>query len=206
MTELFAQVTGALVPLSDPTRATAMSAYLRGQFPFLGVPTPLRRQAVTEVLKPLSTLDTALVHACFQAPEREYQYVACDHIRKVGITDLSLARDLVQDKSWWDTVDALAKPIGAAHDDEAMRAWARDENIWIRRVSIIHQLGRKNQTDRELLAWIISENLGSDEFFINKAIGWALRDLARYDPDWVREFSNATELAPLSRREALKHL
>lgn len=206
MSDTFSHITQLLTPLADPTRAAAMSAYMRGQFPFLGIPTPARRQAVKGILRPMKQLDHALITACFQASEREYQYVACDHIRRTGISDLELARSLVQHKPWWDTVDALAKPIGANHDDEAMRAWAVDEDIWIRRVAIIHQLGRKDQSDRGLLAWIITQNLGSQEFFINKAIGWALRDLARHDPDWVRVFVDATELAPLSRREALKNL
>lgn len=205
MSNTFSHITQLLAPLADPARAAAMSAYMRGQFPFLGIPTPARRQAVKDILRSMKQLDHTLITECFQAAEREYQYVACDHIRQVGITDLKLARTLVQSEPWWDTVDALAKPIGANHDDDTMRTWAVDEDFWIRRVSIIHQLGRKNQTNRELLAWIINQNLGSDEFFINKAIGWALRDLARHDPAWVRNFVEATELAPLSRREALKN-
>lgn len=87
-----------------------------------------------------------------------------------------------------------------------MRDWALDEDFWVRRIAIIHQLGRKKNTDAALLAWIIEHNLGSSEFFINKAIGWALRDFARHDPSWVRAFVDATDLAPLSRREALKNL
>ena len=112
----------------------------------------------------------------------------------------------MQTKSWWDTVDSLAKPIGANHDDDLMKTWALDEDFWVRRIAIIHQLGRKKNTDAALLAWIIEQNLGSSEFFINKAIGWALRDFARHDPSWVRAFVDATDLSPLSRREALKNI
>ncbi|ANR62015.1 hypothetical protein C627_05165 [Corynebacterium glutamicum ZL-6] len=151
-------------------------------------------------------MDTDFVSDCFGAAEREYQYVACDHINRVGITDLGFAKALVQTKSWWDTVDSLAKPIGANHDDDLMKTWALDEDFWVRRIAIIHQLGRKKNTDAALLAWIIEQNLGSSEFFINKAIGWALRDFARHDPSWVRAFVDATDLSPLSRREALKNI
>ncbi len=206
ISDVFSRVQQALDPLADPARAADMAAYMRGRFAFLGISTPARRAATQDILTGVRSFDEDLVTACFQAEQREYQYVACDHIRRVGIRDLDFAQLLVRSRSWWDTVDALAKPIGANRDDAAMRDWAIHEDFWVRRVAIIHQLGRKEQTDAALLAWIIKQNLGSDEFFINKAIGWALRDFARHDPTWVQSFVEGTELAPLSRREALKHL
>ena len=205
-TDVFNRVRLALEPLADPALATGMASYMRDQFPFLGIATPPRREVCKPVLSALKELDTDFVSDCFNAAEREYQYVACDHIKRVGITDLGFAKALVQTKSWWDTVDSLAKPIGANHDDDLMKTWALDEDFWVRRIAIIHQLGRKKNTDAALLAWIIEQNLGSTEFFINKAIGWALRDFARHDPSWVRAFVDATELSPLSRREALKNI
>ncbi|ANE03575.1 DNA alkylation repair protein [Corynebacterium crudilactis] len=206
VSDAFNRVRCALEPLADPARATGMAGYMRDQFSFLGIPATPRQDACKPVLYALKELDTDFVSACFHATEREYQYVACDHIKRVGITDLGFAKALVQTKSWWDTVDSLAKPIGANHNDALMRDWALDEDFWVRRIAIIHQLGRKKNTDAALLAWIIEHNLGSSEFFINKAIGWALRDFARHDPSWVRAFVDATDLAPLSRREALKNL
>src|SRR5699024_11179147 len=122
------------------------------------------------------------------------------------ITDLGFAKALVQTKSWCDTVDSLAKPIDANHDDDLMKTWTLDEHFWVRRIEIIHELGRKENTDAALLAWIIEQNLASSEYFINKAIGWALRDFARHDPSWVRAFVDATDLSPLSLREALKNI
>ncbi|MFP7366457.1 DNA alkylation repair protein [Corynebacterium callunae] len=202
--DAFIKVRQALEPLADPARAAGMAAYMRDQFSFLGISSAARKDAYKQLLCEMKTLDQDFVADCFNAAEREYQYAACDHIRRVGISDLGLAKALVQSKSWWDTVDALAKPIGANHDDMAMREWAVDKNFWVRRVAIIHQLGRKKNTDTVLLAWIIGQNLGSPEFFINKAIGWALRDLSRHDPSWVRAFVAATDLAALSRREALR--
>lgn len=205
-TDVFNRVRLALEPLADPARATGMASYMRDQFSFLGIPSTPRKEACKPVLSALKELDTDFVSDCFGAAEREYQYVACDHINRVGITDLGFARALVQTKSWWDTVDSLAKPIGANHDDDLMKTWALDEDFWVRRIAIIHQLGRKKNADAALLAWIIEQNLGSSEFFINKAIGWALRDFARHDPSWVRAFVDATDLSPLSRREALKNI
>lgn len=206
MSDSFTRIREVLEPLADPARAAEMTAYMRGRFPFLGIGTPVRRKATMPILRTLRGFDTDLVTACFDAEQREYQYVACDHVRRVGITDLNLAERLIRTKSWWDTVDALAKPIGANHADDIMRAWAVHGDLWVRRVAILHQLGRKTDTDRDLLAWIIQQNLGSGEFFINKAIGWALRDLARHDPAWVRSFVDTTDLSSLSRREALKNL
>ena len=206
MSEAFIHVRQALDPLADPARAAQMRAYMRGQFPFLGISTPARREASQHTLRGMRNLDRSFIAACFQAEERELQYVACDHIRGVGITDPELAYFLIRTRPWWDTVDALAKPIGAGSDASTMRRWAVDEDFWVRRVAIIHQLGLGHRTDLELLSWIIQQNLGSGEFFINKAIGWALRDLARHDPSWVQDLADSTELSPLSRREALKNL
>lgn len=203
-TDAFNRVRTALEPHADPARAAGMSAYMRDQFIYLGIAFAPRKEATKLILRSMKTLDTDFVNDCFAAEEREYQYVACDHIKRVGITDLGYAKALIQTKSWWDTVDALARPIGANRDEDLMREWSVDENFWVRRISIIHQLGLKKETNSSLLAWIIEQNLGSREFFINKAIGWALRDFSRHDPSWVRAFVDATDLAPLSRREALK--
>ncbi len=183
-----------------------MAAYMRGRFAFLGVPTRERRQATLPLLRGYTALDRRLVLDCFSQKEREFQYIACDHIRRTGITDLSLALRLVRTKSWWDTVDALAKPIGAAGDRQEMMRWAANGDFWVRRVAILHQLGRGADTDLDLLSAIIRLNLGSGEFFVDKAIGWALREVSRTHPMWVREFVSGTDLSPLSRREALRRL
>lgn len=204
--DTFTRVRELLEPLADPARGADMSAYMRGRFPFLGIPAPARRAATRELLRDLGELDRGFIRAAFGAEEREYQYVACDHIRRVGISDLELAHRLVRTRSWWDTVDALARPIGANRDEPVMRRWAVDGDLWVRRVAIIAQLGMGTATDAPLLGWTIEQNLGSGEFFIDKAIGWALRDYARHDPAWVRSFLDATELSALSAREARRHL
>lgn len=227
----FSRIEAALEPLADAARAASMSAYMRGRFAFLGIPTPERRAAVAPLLA-RRALDWPLVWACWDAHEREYQYVALDHLRQVRVfpaAHLDDLRTLIVTKSWWDTVDSLAKVAGsalgadgaeAAHVRDVIDAWATDENLWLRRVAIIHQLGfgaaagaaasgagrKRPVLDTARLTHAIEANLGSDEFFINKAIGWALRDYYRHAPDWVLEFCDSHELAPLSRREALKHV
>lgn len=207
----FTALRTALVSVADPVRAESMATYMRGHFDFLGVSTPDRRAASKAVLRELrGGPDWEFVFQCWAMDQREFQYVACDHLRAVplGIAELPRLKELVTTKSWWDTVDALAKPIGAATDPGTMLEWAQDENLWARRASILHQLGRKSTTDTELLTEIIGTNLGSVEFFINKSIGWALRDYSKSNPQWVRTFlsQHAAELSALSRREAAKHL
>lgn len=205
------ELRSALTSVADPARADAMSAYLRGQFPFLGINTPLRRAATKELLHRLNQAPNwEFVFHCWEQPEREFHYVACDHLRKVPLqlSDLPRLQELVSTKSWWDTIDPLARPIGKASDAGTMYQWAHDNDLWVRRVAIIHQLGWRGDTNLDLLSTIILANLGSNEFFINKAIGWALRDYARHDPSWVRKFlaTHAAQLSALSRREAAKHL
>lgn len=184
---------------------------MRDQFAFLGVATPERRAASRVVLRERrQAADWDFVAECWAAPEREFQYVACDHLKQVPLTRAELPRlkELVSTKSWWDTVDALAKPVGRVADAASMHSWADDADLWVRRAAILHQLGRGDATDTELLARINRVNLGGEEFFIAKSIGWALRDYSRSDPDWVRGFltEHAAELPTLARREAAKHL
>ncbi len=203
------QIRSALTDVADPTRAEGMAGYMRHRFDFLGVSTPARRAAIREMVRGQGP-DWELVAACWVQPEREFQYVACDHLKQapLGSADLPRLKGLVTEKSWWDTIDALAKPIGRAADAADMRDWARDEDLWVRRVSILHQLGRRDDADTGLLTEIVLANLGSGEFFIDKAIGWALRDHARHDPEWVRGFlaEQGGKLSALSRREAGRRL
>lgn len=211
MSDAFPLIDAALRPLADPARAAGMSAYLRGHFPALGITTPARRAAVKEVLRGRrKAVDRDLVERCWAAEEREFQYVACDHLRDapLGTEDAEWLRSLIVRKSWWDTVDALAKPIGRAATAEQMREWANDEDMWVRRVAILHQLGRREATDTDLLAEFILANLGSGEFFIDKAIGWALREHSKTDPAWVSAFvaTHEAELSALSRREGSKYI
>ena len=150
-------------------------------------------------------------------PQREFQYIATsfterlrEQLPKVFITTLEF---MLIHKSWWDTVDSIAGSIVGVHfqrfpmvREKYLARWRKSDNFWLRRTTLLFQLGYKKETDFTLLCDLIRENLGSQEFFINKAIGWSLRQYARTDPQAVKKFVKATNLQPLSRREAMKHL
>lgn len=180
---------------------------MRGKFEFLGVKTPDRRRASKSFI---ASHGPQVVPDLWAEPEREFQYVGADVLwaktSQLSSTDVEWLGGFVQQKSWWDTVDALAKTIGQVATAQQMLAWSVADNLWLRRVAIIHQLRRKASTDADLLARIIVNNVGSTEFYINKAIGWALREYSKTDADWVREFVATHELSRLSQREALKRL
>lgn len=202
---------------ADPARAAAMAAYMRGRFSFLGLPTPLRRRLAAPLVKAWAGPPLAAAQALWTEPEREFQYVACDllhsHNRRLAVTDFAGILALAADKSWWDTVDSLAKRVG----DLARRYPALiarldrlidDDNFWLRRVALLHQLGWKAATDEARLFDYCRRRAGDPEFFLQKAIGWALRDYAWSAPEAVRGFlaAEGERLSPLSRREAGKNL
>ncbi len=192
---------------------------MRDQFPFLGIPTPERRALTRELLRdagaPSPTALEKTARACWNLPEREYQYFAGDYVSRYVRTCppafLSTIRWLVTHKSWWDTVDVLSQCAGAlvrAHPELAseMDVWIDDPDFWIARVAILHQLRYKSETDETRLFDYCARRSTDTEFFIRKAIGWALRQYARTDMAAVKEFvASHPELSPLSVREALKH-
>ncbi|MDR2782619.1 MAG: DNA alkylation repair protein [Treponema sp.] len=204
--------------VADPEKATAMSAYMRNMFPFLGIPAPERRRLSRDFLKAAAKhdVDWDFVFKCWWQPEREFQYLATDYLEKVKskmtYDDIPKLRDLAVQKSWWDTVDCIDGIVG----DIALRCpetnailldWSVDGTFWLRRIAIDHQLARKEQTNVDLLERILVNNLGQTEFFINKAIGWSLREYSKTNPDWVRSFVERyqSRMAPLSIREASKY-
>lgn len=207
---------------ADPTQAPAMKKYMRGQFEYLGIKTPervaLQKEFYAKRGPPeITDLDTIL-RDLWSLPQREFQYTAVGLLGRLnkqlppGFIDT--IEFLITTKSWWDTVDSIAgETVGVlfkrypAVRKKYLARWRKSEDFWLRRTTILFQLDYKEETDFELLCGLIRENLGSKEFFINKAIGWALRQYARTDPDAVKKFVKATkELHPLSRREAMKHL
>jgi 3-methyladenine DNA glycosylase AlkD len=206
---------------AHPALAGPMSAYMRNQFAYLGIKIPqnyaLQKQFYAEHSLPaLSDLDT-IVRELWALPEREFQYAA---VSLLGKFDQQLKPEFIETleyllvtKSWWDTVDTLAGGAVGTHFKQypevrakTLTRWRKSANFWLRRATILFQLGYKKNTDFPLLCDIIRENLGSKEFFINKAIGWALRQYSRVDAQAVRDFVDQTELQPLSAREALKWL
>jgi len=204
---------------TDSKKGEEMSLYMRNQFPFLGIQTPIRKRLSRDFLKAKGKLnvDWDFVFECWEQPEREFQYLGADYLLKLKAlltpADIPNIRKLVVSKSWWDTVDCLDVLVGDIalrynEVNETLLAWSIDDNFWLRRIAIDHQLTRREKTDTALLERIIVNNLGQTEFFINKAIGWALRDYSKTDPDWVRSFLEryAGKMATLSIREARKYL
>ena len=200
--------------------AESMSKYMQDKFRFLGV----RGATRTEIYKKYfpdarktKTIDWDFVESCWNKEEREFQYVVVYYLKAMQKflkrEDISRLKYLIVTKSWWDTVDLLAKVVGSLvirieGYDQIMLEWSKDSNIWLKRVTILYQLSLKEKVDKQSLERIIVNNLGDSEFFINKAIGWALRDYSKYNPEWVREFikKNKDNMANLSIREASKYI
>jgi len=215
----------ALRAVADPAKAQPMRAYMKSAMPFLGVPTPERTRALRPVLAAHPIADPAGCRGAIRtlwrdATYREERYAALAlahrypaHLSADPHASLELLDELVVTGGWWDLVDdtaiRLVGPLLLAHPDvvaPAIRRWARDADRWRRRTAVICQIGAKDRVDTALLAEAIEANVDDPDFFLRKGIGWALRQHARLDPDWVRGFAATHALSPLSRREALKHL
>lgn len=201
-------------------QALQMKKYMRNQFEFYGYHSLKRKQIYQQDLrteKQLKVIDWNLLQQAWNDPYREMQYFVCDYLiameRFLSFEDLPKLRAFIKQKSWWDTIDSLIKPIGYLglkdkRIDKKMLEWSQDNNIWIRRTAIEHQLLRKEKMKTELLAQTIKNNFGSKEFFINKAIGWALRDYSKTNPKWVAQFLEKyrDQMATVSLKEASKYL
>ena len=206
---------------ADPAQAAPMKKYMRDQFEYLGIKTPqnaaLQKKFYADYGYPkLSELDEIL-RDLWALPQREFQYVAggllAKFSREIPARFIKTIEYLLVTKSWWDTVDGIAGGIVGIHfrrfpdvREKYLAKWRASDNFWLRRTTILFQLNYRKETDFDLLCEIICENLNSKEFFINKAIGWSLRQYARTDPNAVKRFVKSTPLHPLSRREAMKHL
>lgn len=228
--ELVGEVRSALADAADPVKAPAMQAYMKSSTPFLGInAAPLRalcnRSFTAHRIGHEAAWREAVLALFDEAAYREERYAAI-HLtghRFYGEHQhpgtLELYRHLVVTGAWWDFVDTVAGnrvgPILRAFPREVgptIRTWATDDDLWVRRAAVLSQLNSKEHTDTELLRLVLEANLTDSlhgrEFFIRKAVGWALRQHARHDPDWVRRFvaENEPRVSGLTRREALKHL
>src|SRR5262245_28360788 len=205
---LVADLRAALGTLADPAKAPAMQRYMKSSMPYLGIPTPPLRRACRAVFArhPLDGPDVwrdTVLALWRRATHREHRYAAIELASERRYVTLQTGRaipmyeEMIITGAWWDYVDAIAHRLGdvlrrgPARTAARMRVWARSSNLWKRRTAIICQLGFKDDTDLALLRDCIEPSLGSREFFLQKAIGWALRDLAWTDPDlvarWVEE-------------------
>lgn len=220
MNNHYTKISSQLQDIADSQKSQQMSAYMLHQFNFLGVQAPERRvicKPFFTEMKKEKTINWDFVFQCWENPYREMQYVATDYLalmkKNLSIDDISNLEKLVVQKSWWDSVNNFYKlyseiALKFSETNNILIQYSSSDNIWLRRVAICHQLLRKEKTDVLLLEQIILNNMGSNEFFINKAIGWALRDYSKTNPIWVKIFieNNKERLSKLSIREASKYL
>ncbi|MBQ7667995.1 MAG: DNA alkylation repair protein [Clostridia bacterium] len=205
---------------ANKENAIQMSKYMRNMFEFYGLPAPKRKEVYDDFIKSekkAKMIDWEFLDECYKDNHREFQYLVFDYLlamKKYAVyEDIFKIKKYILDKSWWDTIDFLCKVIGdiGVRDikvKDLMLDWSKDENIWLKRTAIEHQLGLKEKTDTELLKKIVINNFGSNEFFVNKAIGWALRDYSKTNPEFVKDFINTykDKMNSLSIKEASKYI
>jgi 3-methyladenine DNA glycosylase AlkD len=221
--ELVSAIRSRLRDAADPARAAGAQAYLKSEMPSLGVRVPEVRRIVKAAAKELpprslQELGSTSLELWRGAGCREERYAAIDltglRLAAGELDMLPVYEEMIRTGAWWDLVDGVSHRLCALlqmHREDMSRTlarWSTDEDLWIRRAAITAQLGAKSATDPALLAAVIEPNLPDREFFIRKAIGWALRDYAATDPGWVRDFAarHSEALSPLSRREALRNI
>ena len=222
---LLLQVRHTLKTHADPVKAPQMQRYMKSAMPYHGVQTPLRRALCRDIFNELDfansrTWKNHILELWIGAKFREERYAALDlaaHRKAKGFQTMSMLstyEKMIISGAWWDYVDDIAHRLGEILRNEPakmkskMLAWSTSSDIWKRRSSIICQLDFKRETDLHLLYRCIEPSLTSQEFFLQKAIGWALRQYAWTDAKEVIKYVHLhhTKLSPLSRREALKNL
>ena len=199
--------------------AVPMAKYMKNKFPFLGIKTPERKDLSKDFLKERKKdkeVDWELIFLLFVLPEREFQYLAISYMDTVKnlftIKDMDNIEKVIKTKSWWDSVDSINHIVGyicLKHNkvrEKYVNKWVYSDNIWLKRVSILFQLKYKEKTDTEFLAKAILNNSETNEFFVDKAIGWALREYSKTNKKWVREFIDTHRLSNLSIREGSKYI
>lgn len=204
---------------ADPAKALPMQQYMRNQFAFFGLPSPLRKTVFRQFLAsygyPESDELETVVKCLWNKPERELQFVAMEMAAHKSFrhdaSRINLYEWMITQKSWWDTVDFIAANLVGPWFTNYPQSiapvtavWMKSNNIWLQRSALLFQLRYKEKTDQKLLFQYIEQLHGSSEFFINKAIGWSLRELSKTDPESVLQFTAQHDLANLSRREALR--
>ena len=207
---------------SNEENAVAMTAYMRDQYPYYGLKSPLRKSIIADAWKANKLIDNKelnfFVTECWNKEKREWQYAAMDIMgkfkKKFDTETIGLLEYLITNKSWWDTVDWLASNgVGSyfiLYPDEKnnyVKKWMESGNIWLQRTCLIFQLKYREKTDFELIKSCILELKGSKEFFINKGAGWALRQYSRFSPQLVKEFVEMNQdLHSITKREANKYI
>ncbi len=205
----------------DLENAPKMSAYMKNHFPFLGIQAPVRKELYKDFKKETKELSVAdlelIINQLWELPEREYQYLAMqlleDEKQRLTPSHIEFVVSLIVAKSWWDTIDNLApKIIGTILanypelKEEYIPLWVESDNIWLNRTAILFQLKYKNKTDFQYLTNIIDELKHKQDFFVKKAIGWALREYSKINARLVEDYIKTANLQPLSEKEGLKHI
>ncbi len=220
MESLIIEIQHAFSAAGHPGEASWMKSYLRNQFEFSGIKSPERNKIQTQFyaqIKALSSSDQlAICHKLWDLNGREYKYFALEilkrHFKKPSEDLIDSIKFFITTESWWDTVDMLASnSLGVLirthpHLVLKMDEWIDDDNLWLRRSALIHQLKFRDQTDPQRLFLYCSKRMHESDLFIRKAIGWSLRQYSRTDPQAVLQFvrQNENQLSELSKKEALR--
>ncbi|WP_235298899.1 DNA alkylation repair protein [Portibacter marinus] len=216
--EDFSSIERLFIENQNLKKAEKMADYMKGHFQFLGISAPERKELLREVFQGFNWNRKELLEFAqhsWGSQYRELQYAGLDYLmkyrKKLIIEDIKFLEILVKTNSWWDTVDGLAvHPIGhllikdKTTKKKFITKWSDSTNMWLRRTAIIAQLKYKEEVDRELMEMAILKANGTKEFFLNKAIGWMLREFSKTDPEYVQVFCEQNELSNLSEREALR--
>lgn len=204
---------------ANPRIARGQKAYMKNKFEFYGIQSVKRRELQQPFLVkkwlPAKAEAFQLIRDLWAAPQREMQYFALDLIFRYhdqwDVDDAMFLEFLITEKSWWDTVDFLAvNSVGTYlkkfpdERDALIEKWLSSGNIWLQRSCLLFQLKYKAELDVPLMASVIERLKGSREYFINKAIGWILREYSKTNPEWVDSYIRQSDLHPLSRREGMK--
>ena len=219
---LYNNISEEFEKLKNEKEAVFMAKYMKNNFEFLGIHSKERKEAQKKVFKTIPKdekefIDFYFIDKCYDNKYREFQYASLDYLNSkkkyLNKNHIEKLKEYALTKSWWDSIDCLDRIIGSiALRDESVNnillEWSLSDNIWLRRIAIDHQLLRKDKTNTELLEKIIINNLNNKEFFINKAIGWSLRDYSKTNPDWVHDFvdRHKENMANLSIKEASKYI
>lgn len=215
---LFYDINHSFVLHADPITAAGQQAYLKNQFLFYGLKMPIWRKLSQQIIRNHPTLSeselVALIQLCYQSPYRELHYFSLQllekQIKQVSPSFLSTLEQLILSNSWWDTVDWISKLVGIYFKQypelihPTIERWMKSDQLWLQRVCLLFQLHYKQDTNAKLLFHLITQVANSNQFFLQKAAGWALRQYSKVNPEAVITFVNSSKLSSLTRKEALR--
>lgn len=205
----------------NPSKAVNMAAYLKNKFTCYGIKAPVRNEiqkAWFKKVKEAKVDHWDVIYNLWDLDAREYQYIAVDYTKKIPRKDITIddyksLEELITTKSWWETVDGLATNYAGRYFQKypeqigpIITRWRNSDNFWLNRTCLLFQLKYKDNVDFELLKDLIVQYKEVDEFFIQKAIGWSLRQYSKFNPNDVRAFIDEIGLEGLARREASKYI